>query len=76
MPGLTILSPSSDIWRHLNVGHTIRAKWWRVPVDQVPRELDHEAQLQWLFAWWERIDEWITANRPVDERPVALAGDG
>jgi hypothetical protein len=35
-----------------------------VPSDQVPREADHEAQVQWLFGWWERIDEWITENRP------------
>jgi hypothetical protein len=20
--------------------------------------------VQWLFGWWERIDEWITENRP------------
>jgi hypothetical protein len=20
--------------------------------------------VQWLFGWWERIDSWITENRP------------
>jgi hypothetical protein len=30
----------------------------------VPRAVGHEAQVQWLFGWWERIDSWITENRP------------
>ena len=38
--------------------------WWRVPFDQVPRGADQEAQVQWLYDWWERIDTWITENRP------------
>ncbi len=62
--GLDQLVSAGDIWRHLNVGQVIKAKWWRVPVDQVPRELDHETQLQWLYDWWERIDTWISENRP------------
>jgi hypothetical protein len=24
----------------------------------------HEAQVKWLYDWWERIDTWITENRP------------
>ncbi len=62
--GLDRLVSAGDIWRNLSVGQVIRAKWWRVPVDQVPRDLDHEAQLQWLFGWWEHIDAWISENRP------------
>jgi len=47
-----------------------------VPYDQVPRTADHEAQLQWLYAWWERIDEWITENRPAGSpAPAQVAGD-
>ena len=56
------------------IGQVVRAKWWRVPVDQVPRELDHEAQLQWLYDWWERIDTWISDNRPGEEQSLELAG--
>jgi len=73
--GLDRLVTAADIWRHLDVGHVIKAKWWRVPVDEVPRDADHEAQVQWLFAWWERIDEWISANRPADELPAAVASE-
>jgi hypothetical protein len=35
-----------------------------VPRDSVPRSADHEAQVQWLYDWWERIDAWIAENRP------------
>jgi len=56
------------VWRRFPVDQVIRAKWWRVPFDQVPRAADHEGQVQWLYAWWERIDRWITENRGV---PVA-----
>jgi hypothetical protein len=62
------------VWRRFPVDQVIRARWWRVPFDQVPREADHEEQVQWLYGWWERIDSWITANRPgVPAVPAAVA---
>ena len=30
----------------------------------MPRAAEHEAQVQWLYDWWERIDTWISENRP------------
>jgi 1-acyl-sn-glycerol-3-phosphate acyltransferase len=73
--GLDRMVSAGDIWRNLSVGQMIRAKWWRVPVGEVPRDADHEAQLQWLFGWWERIDTWISDNRPGEQLPLAIAGD-
>ncbi len=73
--GLDQLVSVRDVWRSLPMDQTIRARWWRIPADQVPRELDREAQLTWLYDWWKRIDEWIAQNRPGDEAPVALTGD-
>jgi hypothetical protein len=35
-----------------------------VASESIPRSADHEAQVQWLYDWWERIDAWITENRP------------
>jgi hypothetical protein len=64
--GLDTIQSMSDVWRRFPIDQVIRARWWRVPFDQVPREVDHEAQVQWLYDWWERIDRWITENRPVD----------
>src|SRR5215813_1823953 len=62
--GLDRLVTVADVWRSLPVNQTIRAKWWRVPADLVPRDADHEDQLLWLYDWWKRIDAWISENRP------------
>jgi len=64
--GLDTIQSVADIWRRFPIDQVIRAKWWRVPFDQVPRAADHEAQVQWLYDWWECIDRWITENRPAD----------
>ena len=78
--GLDALVSVGDIWRNLPMDRVIRARWWRVPAAEVPRELDHEGQLQWLYAWWERIDTWISEYRAPGEAdgpgtsPAALSG--
>jgi len=73
--GLDRLVSVRDIWRNLPMDQVIRAKWWRVPAPDVPRDADHEAQLLWLYEWWARIDAWISQNRPDEDRPLALADD-
>lgn len=72
--GLDRLASIGDVWRNLPVDQTIRAKWWRVPVEQVPRDADHEAQVAWLYDWWQRIDAWISANRPEPAVPSGSSG--
>ena len=62
--GLDNIITLGDIWAKFPVNQVIRARWWRVPFDQVPRDARHEAQVQWLYDWWERIDAWISENRP------------
>jgi 1-acyl-sn-glycerol-3-phosphate acyltransferase len=62
--GLDTLVTVSDVWRSLPMDQVIRAKWWRVPAGEVPRSDDHEAHVRWLYDWWERIDTWISENRP------------
>jgi len=63
--GLDDLVTVGDVWRNLPMERLIKAKWWRVPVDEVPRELDRDAQVSWLYDWWEQIDAWIAENRLV-----------
>jgi 1-acyl-sn-glycerol-3-phosphate acyltransferase len=58
--GLDRLVSVADVWRSLPMDQVVRARWWRVPQDEVPREAAHEAQVQWLYGWWERIDSWIS----------------
>jgi 1-acyl-sn-glycerol-3-phosphate acyltransferase len=69
--GLDRLVTVGDVWRNLPMGQTVRAKWWRIPVGEVPRSLDHAAQEQWLYDWWQRIDAWISQNRLADAGPLA-----
>jgi hypothetical protein len=35
---------------------------WRLAPRDIP--VEHEAQVDWLFAWWGRVDEWIQSRRP------------
>jgi 1-acyl-sn-glycerol-3-phosphate acyltransferase len=61
--GLDDLITMRDVWRALPMEQVIKAKWWRVPASDVPR--DRAQMVAWLFDWWERIDEWIHENRPI-----------
>jgi 1-acyl-sn-glycerol-3-phosphate acyltransferase len=60
--GLDRLVSVRDVWRGLRTDMEIRARWWRVPAASVPRAVTREAQLTWLYDWWQRIDAWITAE--------------
>jgi 1-acyl-sn-glycerol-3-phosphate acyltransferase len=71
--GLDRLVTIADVWRSLPVNQLVRAQWWRVAADQVPRTAGHDAQEKWLYDWWQRIDDWITENRPVPETVVPAA---
>ena len=46
-------------------------RWWQVPREEIPE--DRDAQIEWLFTWWERIDAWIDEHRAVD-LPVRRRG--
>jgi 1-acyl-sn-glycerol-3-phosphate acyltransferase len=61
--GLEDLITLGDIWRSLPMEQVLKARWWRVPAAEVPRD-GREAQVRWLYEWWERIDTWIGENRP------------
>jgi len=62
--GLDNIITVGDVWGKFPIDQVIRARWWRAASDSIPRSADYEAQVQWLYAWWERIDAWITENRP------------
>ena len=71
--GLDQLVSVADVWRSLPMDQVVRAKWWRVPVGEVPRDADYDSQVQWLYDWWQRIDTWITQNRPADAQAPTLS---
>jgi 1-acyl-sn-glycerol-3-phosphate acyltransferase len=62
--GLDHLLTVGDVWRELPMDKVITMRWWHVPREEIPA--DRDAQIEWLFAWWETIDAWIAENRPRD----------
>ncbi len=65
--GLDHLLTVADAWRELPMDKQIIMRWWRVPRIDVPE--GREQRIEWLFSWWEEIDRWVAAHRPVDLPP-------
>ena len=59
--GLDHLFTLADVWRALPLDGVVRMRWWRVPHHEVPQGLD--AQIDWLYRWWEQIDDWVDRTR-------------
>ncbi|MCW2947424.1 MAG: hypothetical protein JWR24_4141 [Actinoallomurus sp.] len=65
--GVDDLMSVGDVWRAIPMRQPLRARWWRVPYEEIPVE-DRE---RWLYDWWKTIDAWIAENRPVaPEQPA------
>ncbi|MDQ4055018.1 MAG: 1-acyl-sn-glycerol-3-phosphate acyltransferase [Actinomycetota bacterium] len=60
--GLDHMLTVADIWRELPMDKQLVMRWWQVPRVEIPA--GREERIDWLFGWWERIDEWINDNRP------------
>lgn len=61
--GLEDLSSLADLWRGLPMDDVVEAQWWTVPAAEAPRTAPVDAQVDWLFTWWGRLDAWITTRR-------------
>ncbi len=66
--GLDHLVSAGDMWRALPMDTTITMRWWLVPAGEVPTS--EEGRLEWLYAWWARIDTWISENQAL---PASVA---
>ena len=62
--GLDHLRTVADVWRELPMDKQLIMRWWQVPRAEIPEE--REARIDWLYAWWERIDTWVEETRPED----------
>jgi 1-acyl-sn-glycerol-3-phosphate acyltransferase len=51
----------SDIWSGELVGSTVRMKFWRHGAAELPD--DREALIEWLYARWQELDDWIEETR-------------
>lgn len=46
-----------DFLRGSLVGRSVRVRFWRVPFAEIPKT--REAQTEWLFENWSRVDDWV-----------------
>jgi acyltransferase-like protein len=67
--GLGLGAFPGELWRHAPIGETLKTRMWLSPAAERPADPDH--QVQWLYDWWKRIDEWVDSQ---DE--VAAGGAG
>jgi 1-acyl-sn-glycerol-3-phosphate acyltransferase len=65
--GLDHLRTVADIWRELPMDKQLIMRWWQVPRAEIPTSRDE--RIDWLYAWWARIDDWVEQNRPEDLSP-------
>lgn len=65
--GLDHLLTVNDVWRELPMDKRLVMRWWQVPREEIPE--GREERIEWLYGWWERIDEWVAHNRPEDLTP-------
>lgn len=59
--GVEHMTTVLDVWRELPMDTAIQMRWWLVPAADVPD--DRAARIDWLFDWWEQIDDWIAERR-------------
>jgi hypothetical protein len=56
----------ADLWLRIPLQEPIDARYWRIPPSEVPQGQDQ--LIDWLYAWWKRIDEWIDENASDEQR--------
>jgi 1-acyl-sn-glycerol-3-phosphate acyltransferase len=66
--GLEHLSTVRDLWRYLPMDKTLHLRWWFVPAADVPR--GEAEQTDWLYRWWETVDEWIATTQRQESAKV------
>lgn len=58
--GLGLAAYLPQWWRDMPIGRTLHTRMWLSPAGEIPRDPDD--QVDWLYDWWKRIDEWIAAH--------------
>lgn len=48
---------ASQLWRRVPTNQTLKLRLWLAPAADRPAAED--AQVQWLYDWWKRLDDWI-----------------
>ena len=71
--GLGLAAFPRELWRNTPIGRTLTARMWLAPAADRPS--DPDAQVEWIYEWWKRLDEWIEQQgqepKPDADRPTA-----
>jgi 1-acyl-sn-glycerol-3-phosphate acyltransferase len=59
--GLEPFSSPLAVWHNLPTSHTVTARVWRVPAEDIPPA---EGRERWLYDQWQQIDDWIAETIP------------
>lgn len=59
--GLDDLQSLGDLWRAVPIRRTVRASYIRMEGSASAAPTD-EAQIEWLFDQWQKVDDWIEAH--------------
>ena len=68
--GLGLAAYPGQFWRDMPIGRTLHTRLWLVRSAEVPDDPDQ--QVDWLYDWWERIDEWIDGPHPGAAKPETV----
>ncbi len=49
-----------NLWRMLLGERTVELRMWLAPAAQIPA--GHDERIDWLFAWWGTLDDWLDAR--------------
>ena len=55
------LGSFKGLWGRIPLDDPIDGQYWRLPPEEVPRTEDEV--IEWLYNWWERIDEWVEEHK-------------
>jgi 1-acyl-sn-glycerol-3-phosphate acyltransferase len=55
--GLGLAAFPRELWKHTPIGGTLRTRMWLAPA--VERPASPEQQTEWLYGWWQRLDQWV-----------------
>jgi hypothetical protein len=59
------------LWDGELVGRTISIRFWRSATDEIP--IDEQERIEWLYARWQELDDWVGSKRGVTPAPEAVS---
>jgi len=55
--GLGLAAFPRELWNQTPFSRTFRTRMWLVPAAERPADPDR--QVEWIYDWWKRMDQWI-----------------